>query len=306
LRLRHAIDRLSPDIIHSNGIKSHLLAAAARQRRTKVIWHIRDFIGARPLIGVALRSLSFRVDLAIAITEAVAADARLVLPKLRIQRIYDAIDTEAFSPGPSSIDLDDLAGLPRAPEGTVRIGLLATYARWKGQDLFLRAAAVAIKAAPTWPVRFFVIGGPLYATQGSQFSPEELRSLASGLGIQGKVGFIPFQSNPEEVVRALDIAVHASTRPEPFGRTIVEGMSTAKPVIATRAGGARELFEDGVTAIGFNAGDVEDLARALLQMRSDTLRETLSANARGPTIDRFSRLRLRQQLPTLYRQLLGT
>src|SRR5262249_13053440 len=64
--------------------------------------------------------------------------------------------------------LDRLAGLEVAPPGTARVGLVATYARWKGQEVFLQAASQV-------DARFYVVGGPVYRTRGSQFSLEELR-----------------------------------------------------------------------------------------------------------------------------------
>jgi glycosyltransferase involved in cell wall biosynthesis len=48
-------------------------------------------------------------------------------------------------------------------------------------------------------------------------------------------------------MKAVDIVVHTSIAPEPFGRVIVEGMLARKPVIATRAGGALEIIDEGVT-----------------------------------------------------------
>ena len=54
--------------------------------------------------------------------------------------VYNAIDTVQFSPGVGDgARLDELAGLPAASEGTIRVGLVATYARWKGQDLFIES-----------------------------------------------------------------------------------------------------------------------------------------------------------------------
>ena len=43
----------------------------------------------------------------------------------------------------------------------------------------------------------------------------------------------------------VNVAVHASTRPEPFGRAIVEAMATGLGVVAIRDGAAAELFDDG-------------------------------------------------------------
>ncbi len=60
-------------------------------------------------------------------------------------------------------------------------------------------------------------------------------------------------------MKAVDIVVHTSIAPEPFGRVIVEGMLARKPVIATRAGGALETIDEGVTGLLVAPGDVAAL-----------------------------------------------
>ena len=63
--------------------------------------------------------------------------------------------------------------------------------------------------------------------------------------------------------RALDVVVHASTKPEPFGRVIVEAMSCGRAVVVAKDGGAAELFEDGVSALASPPGDASALAGVL-------------------------------------------
>src|SRR5262249_41692517 len=153
---------------------------------------------------------------AIAISEAVNRDVQTVLPGVPIEVVRNAVDLERFCPGRvDGAALDVLAGLPSAPAGSVRVGLVATYARWKGQGVFLRAAP-RLRKEGGGPLRFYVVGGPIYHT-GAQFTPTELHALADALGLQGDVGFLPFRPEPTEVYRALDVVVHASTQPEPFG-----------------------------------------------------------------------------------------
>jgi glycosyltransferase involved in cell wall biosynthesis len=60
--------------------------------------------------------------------------------------------------------------------------------------------------------------------------------------------------------------VHASGRPEPFGRVILEGMLMGKPVVATDAGGVPELIEHGRTGFLVPPGDVEALAGCLARI----------------------------------------
>src|SRR5207253_6282469 len=99
------------------------------------------------------------------------------------------------------------------------------------------------------PCRFYIVGGPIYRSRGSQVSAEGLRARAEALGVGSRVGLVGHQADPARALRALDVVVHASTRPEPFGRVIVEGMACGRAVVAIRDGGAAELFDDGVTAL---------------------------------------------------------
>jgi glycosyltransferase involved in cell wall biosynthesis len=221
--------------------------------------------------------------------------------------VHNGVDTERFSPGPADGGrLDALAGLPPAPEGTVRLGLVATYARWKGQELFLQAAARLRARLPTHAVRFYVVGSPVYRTPGSQYSEAELRATAHALGLEGHVGFIPFQAEPSDIYRALDGVVHASTRPEPFGMTIVEAMACTRAVVVSAAGGAAELVRPGDDALAFSPGDVEGLAEALARLvREPETRMRLGEEARRSVLARFTRERYAAQVRDVYARVLG-
>ena len=151
-------------------------------------------------------------------------------------------------------------------------------------------------------VRFYVIGGPIYDTAASQYRDDELRGMVHELGIQDRVRFVPFRENIEDVYRALDIVVHASSRPEPFGRTIAEAMATGKPLVASRDSGAAELFVDGADAIGTPARDPLALAEAIRGLILEPRRrEVLGRAARAAAVERFSRDRLANGLFAIYR-----
>jgi glycosyltransferase involved in cell wall biosynthesis len=62
---------------------------------------------------------------------------------------------------------------------------------------------------------------------------------------------------------AVDVVLHTAEAPEPFGRVILEGMLAGKPVVATRAGGAVEIVEDGVTGVLVSPGDVSGFVSAV-------------------------------------------
>ena len=107
----------------------------------------------------------------------------------------------------------------------VRIGLVATFARWKGHARFSTRSR---RLPESLPVRGYVIGGPVYETAGSQVSLDELRAAVAALGLEGRVGFTGFVEDAAQAMRALDVVVHASTEPEPFGLVIAEAMACAR------------------------------------------------------------------------------
>ena len=63
-------------------------------------------------------------------------------------------------------------------------------------------------------------------------------------------------------MHAVDVVVHTSTAPEPFGRVIVEGMLSGRPVIATAGGGPEEIIQNGLSGIIIPPEDSRSLAAA--------------------------------------------
>lgn len=291
-RLRAWLRAEAPDRVVTNGMKAHVLGAWAAPRGVPVLWNVQDFVRSRPVMARLLRASAGRNVAVVALSLAVAADAAGALGHFtETTTIYSAIDLDQFSPGPGQgSDLDRASGLPPAPAGTVRVGLVATFARWKGHEVFLEAAA---RVPADRPCRFYIVGGPIYQSTGSQYTLEELQSKAEALGLGGRLGFTGHQGDPVGALRALDVVVHASTRPEPFGRVIVEGMACARAVVAMRDGGAAELFNHDVSALGCRPGDPDDLAGAVTRLVDDpSLRERLGAAGRQAALARFDRARL--------------
>ncbi|MGH7178114.1 MAG: glycosyltransferase, partial [Tepidisphaeraceae bacterium] len=96
----------------------------------------------------------------------------------------------------------------------------------------------------------------------------------------------------------------ASTRPEPFGRTIAEAMACGRAVIVSAAGGAVELFEDGVSAVGVRPGDAVGLAEQIAALARDRDRRTgLGQRARDTAVKRFDRATMGRSIFRLYRAM---
>lgn len=70
-------------------------------------------------------------------------------------------------------------------------------------------------------------------------------------------------------MRMMTLIVHASTAAEPFGRVLVEAMLAGSPLIASRAGGALEIVEDGVTGRLVAPGSVAELRAAMARILAE-------------------------------------
>jgi glycosyltransferase involved in cell wall biosynthesis len=292
-QLKKSILQINPDVIHSNGMKTHLLAASLGIS-TPIIWHLHDFIGSRVLVKQLLKLFVNRASGAIAISQSIADDWQAVFPALQIELIYNAIDIDRYKPQSNIRDSQHL-----------NIGLVATYALWKGHDIFIQAIGHIAKQRPELQstIKFYIIGGAIYETAKSQYSKSQLQQLARDLNVEDWLIFIGFQQDIVSSYNMLDIVVHASTQPEPFGRTIVEAMACEKAVIVAQAGGAAELFTHQQDAIGVLPDDPLALSAAIEKLiNSPSDRTALGIAGRITVMQRFNRNRLGKELISLYSQ----
>ncbi len=304
-QLRAALATLAPDVVHTNGFKAHILAARVGPPGRGLVWHMHEYINGRRLTSRLLRRYAGRCSLVVANSQSVAADVRDVLGRaVEVRVIYNAVDVERFAPAGPAVNLDERAGLMPAPPDTVRVGLVATFSRWKGHDVFLRAIALLPAALP---VRAYIVGGALYDTEGSQYSGEELHRLAEQYGVADRVGFVGFVAAADQVMRALDVVVHASTTPEPFGLVIAEAMACGRALVTSAAGGAAELVRDDEDALTHAPGDAPQLAAAIQALvREPSLRARLGRNARAVAARRFDARRLAGEFAEAYEATVGS
>src|SRR5262245_14657182 len=184
--LRHAISTFRPDVLHSHGLKMHVLGACSSPAGTALVWHLHDYVGARPVARQLLRQLRQRCRAIVANSASVAADARRELgSNVDVRTMHNAVDLQRFSPEGPRLDLDALSGLSPVRPGTIRVGLVATFARWKGHLTFIEALRLL---PPTLPLRAYIIGGALYETDNSQYTRDELMAAARRAAVDPRVG----------------------------------------------------------------------------------------------------------------------
>ncbi len=289
LRLAARLKQLKPDLVHTNSLKSALYGgAASRLAHVPVVWHIRDHVTSDSLgpRGTALvRSAARRVP------AAVIANSRSTLASLGVD------GTVIPSPVlPHRTHRENDNGRP------FTVGIVGRIARWKGQHVFLEAFA---RAFPDGPEQAVVIGGPLFGGDDDVYE-RELRRLAARGGLDGRVVFTGHVEDVPARLADLDVLVHASVRPEPFGQVVVEGMAAGVPVVATRAGGPVEIIEDGVDGLLVPPDDAGALADTLVRLAADrAARATMSARGRE-SAKRFYPEAVASEVVRVYRKVLST
>ncbi|MFL6280577.1 MAG: glycosyltransferase family 4 protein [Vicinamibacterales bacterium] len=285
-RLKAAIAQFRPDVVHTNGLKAHILGARNRVPGGRLVWHLHEYISRRAVTRWLMRRYASGCSAIVANSASVAADvAATIGPSPDVHVIANVVDLDVFSPTGARLDLDRLAGLPPAPADVMRVGLVATYGRWKGHEVFLDAIHEVSRARS---IRGYIIGGPIYDTSNSQLTERDLRAMIAARGLGTGVGLTGFVE-PAPAMRALDIVVHASTEPEPFGLVIAEAMACGRAVITTGYGGAAELITGGRDALVAAAGESRAIADAIERLANDpALRSAIGTRARENARVRFT------------------
>jgi glycosyltransferase involved in cell wall biosynthesis len=292
------IRELKVDLVHTNSLKSDIIGGlAGRLAGVPVIWHVRDRIAPDYLpakVVKVFRALS-RVIPKFLIAVSEASLATIVSGKddsSRAAVVYDGLSAAQLA-GP---------GVATASEASVRsIGLVGRICPWKGQHIFLEAAAQVHREFPE--VRFEIIGGPLF---GEEQYEQELKDLAAKLQLNDVVHFTGFVHDVPRRIAGLEIMVHASTISEPFGLVAIEAMAQSKPLIATRGGGIPEIVIDRETGLLIPMNDADALALAMLSL----LRDPASAKEMGRRgrirVERhFTLAQTVRDVEQIYRRVLG-
>jgi glycosyltransferase involved in cell wall biosynthesis len=256
---------------------------AGKIARKPVIWHQHDLITADHFSKghrrLAVLLSNHLVDRVIANSRAAAealAEGGGRTESVRI--VYNGIDPLPFE----SVTQAEVETLRRAMklEGIPVVGVFSRLAPWKGQHVLLEALTHLPK------VHALLVGEAIF---GERVYAAALRKQTKALDIEDRVHFAGFRRDVPQLMRLSDVVAHTSVAPEPFGRVIVEGMLSRRPVVATKAGGAMEIVEDEVNGVLVPPGDAEGLARALQGLLADPGRADILAEAGHATaLKRFS------------------
>ncbi|MBV8458824.1 MAG: glycosyltransferase family 4 protein [Acetobacteraceae bacterium] len=262
LRLAWRLARIARgyEVLYPNSQKAAVIAmVAARIVGRRVVWHLRDILLPDHFAALQ-RTLVVRLANATAhrvIANSEATKASFIAcggnPAL-VRVVLNGVDESEFE----GIERFDAAAMRRSLglERVKLVGLFGRISPWKGQHVLIQALA----ELPD--VHAIMVGEALF---GETKHREQLRAHASRLGVVDRVHWLGFRTDLPQLMRAVDVVVHASTLAEPFGRVIVEGMMAKRPVLASDAGATRELLGDEYAGL-VPPGDPRQLAAAINRM----------------------------------------
>lgn len=306
--LRHArrvaarLRALHVDLVHTNSLKADIIGGiAGRLARRPVIWHVRDRIAEdylpRSVVAIFRR-------LAALIPHFIIANSRATLDTLALAgtrhaavvpsgvRPFAQIVHDGTPPGE-----EDTAGRSAGPPV---VGIVGRISPWKGQHIFLQAAAVVHGKHPE--VRFKIVGTPLF---GEEAYEQELRTLSQSLGLDEVVEFAGFTHDVPGAMRSFTIMVHASTSGEPFGQVVIEAMAAGKPVVATNGGGIPEIVQEGQTGYLVPMSDAPAMAAAIDRLLADPApAQAMGHRGRLRVLDHFTIEHTARKVEDVYRLLL--
>lgn len=268
---------------------------AARFLRVPCVAHIRNF----ERINAVSRWGFHRVAYCMAISDAVKEHMiQEGLERSKIIRVWTGLSAEELNRRVWGIEFRRALGIPA---DRLVYGLVGMLVHWKGHKLFHEAALQIRKEIPE-AVGLIIGDTPI---PGDPYR-KELEGYAARLGLNGNLRFTGFWSDPFEAFAGLDVVVHASTAPEPFGRVLVEAMGVGRPVVAADAGGPLEIIIPGQTGFLFPTGDAKALADAVITLlRDPSLSKRLGEAARRRVTEVFRVENEAAAVQALYDQVLG-
>jgi mannosyltransferase len=247
------------------------------RRRSPLIWHARR--NNEMIVGVLLQSLGWPLKLVftsaaqrhhtwitrwlISRMDAIIATSDISASFLKREAtvIPHGVETDLYTPPADRAAAFAEAGLP----GRYAVGCFGRVRAQKGSDVFVDAMC---RLLPRYPDFTAVLVGAITPEQSVFANDLKKRIEAAGLGSRIVItGELPIEAVQRWYQR---LTIYAFTsRNEGFGLTLIEAMAVGTALVASRAGAAELVVEDGVTGALTPPGDVDALVAALEPLMRD-------------------------------------
>jgi glycosyltransferase involved in cell wall biosynthesis len=288
------------ELLYANTAKALVVGAVlAFLMRKKFCFHLHDIVTAEHFSAMNRRlivSLANRASAVVANSRATAEAYQRNGGKNELVRVIpNGFEISRFQPASETPAQESLGRVSFGDRPVV--GLFGRITRWKGQHVLIQALA----ELPG--VHGLIVGEALFTDEDQAYS-KELQVLAEEVGVADRIQFTGFRGDILPLLLSVDLVVHCSTSPEPFGRVIVEAMLAGRPVIAARAGGAMEILKDNQTGLLVEPNNAYALATAIRKLLGNQeLAAQMGRAAKRDAEERFSLDRVLQQWSACIREV---
>jgi len=264
LRTRHTaafianlIEDQQIDLVHLNDaipLAEPGILAAYRCRRPSIV-NVRSF----HQLDDVHRLISRLPAAGVLTSRALQQDQHEQGVRFRQERVIaNAIDLAQFEQPVDRAELRAEFGFK--PDARIAI-VIGRIMRRKGLDIFIQAMAQVVQQLPQ--AHGLIVGDDDSAESGLT---EELQALSQQLGITDHIHFTGHRTDAPRLLLASDLLCFVPTQPEPFGRTLIEGMAAGLPVIGARSGAIPDIVSENETGLLVPPADVDAQANAILQL----------------------------------------
>jgi mannosyltransferase len=282
------------------------------RRAAPLIWHARR--NNEMIVGLGLRALGWPLKLVFtsaaqrhhtALTrwlirqmDAIIATSSISASYLKREStvVMHGVDTGVYAPPDDRVAAFAESGLP----GRYAIGCFGRIRAQKGSDVFVEAM---LRLLPRYPDFSAIMVGAI--TPDQMMFASDLKKQIEAAGLASRI-IITGELAIEEVQRWYKrLTIYAFTsRNEGFGLTLIEAMAVGAALVASRAGAAELVVEDGVSGVLTPPGDVDALVAALEPlMRHPSSAAAMGARARRCVLEKFSLDAEAQGIAQVYRAL---
>ena len=291
VKLRRKIEAIRrdfhPNLVHANLFGPSIVLHVEINKRAPVPTVVAIHSDFTSGFGNIVKRALDQADWVTAVSAAALGDLKEMFPQIREKSsfIHNGLASAGVEPVP-------------IPSDSPHILCIGRVLHAKGFDLALKALA---RLHPSFPkIRLTIVG------DGDERSALERQAQELGLcDLVTFAGWVPRDEIYDLIGESTVVLVPSRVR-ESFGLVAVEAALMARPVIATRAGGLKEVVIDGETGFLVETDDHVEIAQRLGEILAQPeLGAQLGMRARQDALNRFSIERNAACYDALYRQVLG-
>jgi glycosyltransferase involved in cell wall biosynthesis len=221
-------------------------------------------------------------------------------PAADVHTVLNGIEPAGWDPGLEGTAIRQELGVP---PGAPLIASVSRLFSWKGQRELLRAFALVKKTLPE--LRLLIVGADERMVHQTGSFSDELKQLATELGVRQDVVFTGQRSDVARIMAACDVFTLPSFE-EPFGLVFLEAMAMQKPVVALNNGGTPEVVEHGKSGLLSAPADISELAKNIVTLlQNPELRAQMGAYGRRRVLDYFNARRMAADTADVYERVLS-